>query len=102
MKFFSALSLSKIMLKESKKSYMEKKKNQLTEKDANVYFFRLVRSFSSTPEKEQTFDVRTLRRGNTDTQTGKNWPVFSIGFLRNLIPLRSARSRQPTPGSFHI
>ena len=50
-----------------KKGYMEEKKKQLTADDANRSFFRLVKSFN-TPEKAQTFDVRSLRPGATDSQ----------------------------------
>ena len=55
------------LIKSRKKVYMERKKQQLVEKDAARGFFRLVKSFS-TPEKPQTFDVRSLRPGATDGQ----------------------------------
>ena len=46
---------------------MDLKKKQLTEHDANRSFFRLVKAFN-TPEKPQTFDVRTLRPGLSDKE----------------------------------
>ena len=55
------------MIKERKKVYMDMKKVQLTEKNANRSFFRLVKAFN-TPEKAQTFDVRTFCPGATDQQ----------------------------------
>ena len=53
------------MIKDRKKKYMEQKKLQLTAQDANRSFFLLVKAFS-TPEKAQTFNVRTLRPGLSD------------------------------------
>ena len=54
---------------------MERKKQELTNGDVNRYFFRLVKSFN-TPEKPQTFDVRTLRPGLSDTQVAEELAEF--------------------------
>lgn len=58
------------MIKERKKKYMDMKKRQLTEINTNRSFFRLVKAFN-TPEKPQTFDVRSLRPGATDSQVAE-------------------------------
>ena len=55
------------LIKASKAKYMTLKKEQLTSSDANRSFFRLVKSFN-TPEKPQTFDVRSLRPGASDIE----------------------------------
>ena len=53
------------MIKKRKKVYMDRKRQQLVDPEANRRFFSLVKSFNS-PEKPQTFDVRELRPGTPD------------------------------------
>ena len=55
------------LIKKRKKMYMDLKKQQLTASDANQSFFRLVKAFN-TPEKAQTFDVRSLQPGKDDQE----------------------------------
>ena len=62
-------------LKERKRKYMERKKQELTAEDANRYFFRLVKSFN-TPEKPQNFDVRALRPGVSDEDVAEELADF--------------------------
>ena len=78
------------MIKDSKKYYMEKKKQQLTEKDVNQYFFRLVKSLS-TPEKQQTFDVRPLRPDNTDTEIAEELADFFNRISAEFDPLQAGQ-----------
>ena len=74
------------MLRERKENYMNKKKQQLTEKDANRSFFRLVKAFS-TPEKPQSFDVRSLRPGKTSEQVAEELAVFFNRISSEFEPL---------------
>ena len=63
-------SITDKMIKDRKRTYMDMKKIQLTATDANRSFFRLVKAFN-TPEKPQTFDVRSLRPGKTDQEVAE-------------------------------
>lgn len=63
------------VIKDRKAKFMVKKKEQLTDKDVNRSFFRLVKSFS-TPEKPQTFDVRNLRPGASDAEVAEELADF--------------------------
>ena len=55
------------LIKKRKMIYMDMKKQQLVAPDANRSFFRLVKFFK-TPEKSQTFDIRSLRPGQSDQE----------------------------------
>ena len=65
---------------------MVKKRKQLTEKDANRGFFRLVKAFN-TPERPQSFDVRTLRPGKTDWEVAEELAVFFNRISAEFDPL---------------
>ena len=85
-------------LKEKRKEYMDRKKQELTSKDANRNFFRLVKAFN-TPEKPQTFDVRDLRPGVADGEVAEELATFFNRISSSLIRLRSLRSRGHTTGA---
>ena len=74
------------MIKDRKKKFMIIKKEQLTAKDANRSFFRLVKSFS-TPEKPQTFDVRSLRPGTSDGEVAEELADFFNRISSEFDPL---------------
>ena len=74
------------LIRERKRNYMEHKKKLITADDANHSFFRLVKSFN-TPEKPQTFDVRSLRPGNSDGQTAEELAAFFNRISSEFDPL---------------
>ena len=74
------------LVKERKAKFMAVKKEQITAKDANRSFFRLVKAFS-TPEKPQTFDVRSLRPGLSDLQVAEELADFFNRISAEFEPL---------------
>ena len=74
------------IIRDRKKGYMEEKKKQLTSEDANRSFFRLVKAFN-TPEKPQTFDVRSLCPGMSDPQVANNLADFFNRISEEFDPL---------------
>ena len=83
-------------IEERKSKFMVKKKEQLTDPDANRRFFKLVKSFS-TPEKPQTFDVRSLRPGASNFESRRTSPTSSIGSRLSSIHCQPSRSRPRPP-----
>ena len=86
-------------------NYMVIKKEQLTTKDASRSFFRLVKAFK-TPEKPQTFDVRSLRPGLSDGQVAEELADFFNRISAEFDPLRKgnipvARDRRIPPLTLH-
>ena len=77
-------------IKERKIKFMELKKQQLTEKDTNCSFFRLVKAFN-TPEKPQSFDVRSLRPGATDRAVAEELEEYFNRISSEFEPLREAQ-----------
>ena len=89
------------LIKDRKRSYMDLKKRQLSEPDANRSFFRLVKAFN-TPEKPQTFDIRTLRPGKTDSEIANELADFFNrissefdGLTPDQIPITKHRQLEP-------
>ena len=92
-------------IKERKGNFMQLKKEQLTAKDASRSFFRLVKAFN-TPEKPQSFDVRSLCPGMTDDQVAEELAVFFNRISAEFDPLSevdtpAAPDRQIPPLSVH-
>ena len=81
------------------------KKEQLTAVDANRSFFRLVKAFN-TPEKPQTFDVRSLQPGATDCAVAEELANFFNRISSEFEPLTldqilQTRSRKIDPLELH-
>ena len=74
------------MIRKRKRHYMDLKKQQLTESDANRSFFRLVKSFN-TAEKPQNFDVRSLRPGKSDLEVAEELASFFNRISAEFDPL---------------
>ena len=65
---------------------MELKKQQLTEKDTNRSFFCLVNAFN-TPEKPQSFDIRSLRPGSSDPEIAEELAEYFNRISTEFDPL---------------
>ena len=74
-------------IKERKAKFMLIKKEQLTAEVANRSFFRLVKAFS-TPEKPQTFDVRSLCPGQSDKEVAETLAGFFNRISAEFDPLK--------------
>ena len=72
---------------------MDMKKQQLTAQDANRSFFRLVKAFN-TPEKSQTFDVRSLRPGSSDQQVADKLADYFNRISAEFDPLEPGQTLQ--------
>ena len=82
-------------IKDRKAGFMTIKKEQLTAKDANRSFFRLVKAFN-TPEKPQTFDVRSLRPGASDQEVAEELADYFNRISSEFDPL--TEEQIPTTG----
>ena len=84
-------------VKERRDNYMQMKKRQLTDKDANRSFFRLIKAFN-TPEKPQVFDVRSLRPGSSDQEVADELEEYFNCISSEFDPL----SEDQIPKGFQI
>ena len=86
-------------IKERKAGFMAQKKVQLTEEGAGRSFFRLVKSFS-TPEKPQTFDVRGLMPGASDSEVAEELASFFNRISSEFDPLTADQVPTTTTRTF--
>ena len=84
------------MIRDRKKKYMDFKKMQLTESDANRSFFRLVKALK-TPKKPQTFDVRNLRPGEDGKAVAENLAAFFNRISSEFDPLSEEQIPKSRP-----